>query len=188
MSARICRRDRELRRLERRRQRIERLPLIRGRFPLRRRAPVAAHRVDEVLSADHGRRAFDRVAVIHEDRHERLFDRRHRRARADRLLADAAERRAPHLHQAVELVGLIRAVRPLLDARMDVRVLIREVPKVLRPRVVENLRERRRIVVAVRELAVAVVDRDLVPVADARRIRVRDVDRAVVLELSSGCG
>ncbi len=179
-------RHRQLRRLERRRERVERLALVRGRFPLHGRAAVAAHRVDEVLPADHRRRAFDRVAVIHPDRHERLFDRRHRRAEPDRALADARERRVTDLHDPRELVGLIQPVRPLLDARVNVHVLVREVPDVLRPRVVDDLGQRFRLVRACRELAVAEGDRHLVPVADARLIRVLDVDRSVFFERLQG--
>ncbi len=119
-------------------QRLQRLPLIGGGLPLYRRAAVAAHGVNEVLAADHGRGGFHGVAVIHEDRHQRLFDGRHGRAVADGMLAQAAERGAAQLHQAVQFVGLVDAVRPLFDARVDAGVLIGEVAQVLLPGVVQD--------------------------------------------------
>ena len=159
----------QLGRLQRGGQRIHCFSLIRGRFPLHGRAAVAAHRVDILLPRHHRRRAFHGVAVIHPDRHQRFF-------------ADAVERGQADLHQPVELVGLIDAVRPLLHARMNVRVLVGEVPEVLGPRVVEDLRQGRRLAGALREFTIAVVDRDLVPVADPRRVRIREIDRAVVFQ------
>ena len=109
--------------------------------------------------------------------------RRHRRAQADRLLAHAVERGAAHLHQPVQLLGLVHAVGPLLGARVDVGVLVGEVAQVLRPRVVDDRGQRRRLVDAGRELPVAEVDRHLVPVADPRLVGLRDVDGAVGLQL-----
>ena len=69
---------------------------------------------------------------------------------------------------------------------MDVDVLIGEVAEILRPGVIEDLRERRELVGSLGELPVAVVDRDLVPVANARLIRVGQIDGAVVLQLLEG--
>ena len=82
------------------------------------------------------------------------------------------ERRAAHFHQAIQLVGLVDAVRPLIDLRVRVGVLVRHVAQILRPCIVQDFGQRRRLVRAGRELSVAVVDRDLVPVADPRLIRV----------------
>ena len=86
-----------------------------------------------------GRRTFHGVAVIHEDGDERLLDRCHGHSCANRPLANPAQRGSAHRHEARELVRLIGAVRPLLDAWMNLDVLVREVANVLRPRVVENL-------------------------------------------------
>jgi hypothetical protein len=60
---------------------------------------------------------------------------------------------------------------------MDVGVLIREVADVVRPRVVENLAQRAGIILAVGELTVPVVDRDLVPLADPSRIALEMLSR-----------
>ena len=177
------RRHRQLRRPQRHRQCVERLALIVDADAFGRRTVIAAHRVDVVLPRDHRRRRFDGVAVIHEDRHQRLFDQRGRHAGADGVLADLVERRAPHLHQPVQLVGLILAVRPLIDLRVRVGVLVGHVAQILRPRIVQHLRERRLLVRARRELAVAVVDRHPVPITDLLGIGLGDVDGAVRVQL-----
>ena len=98
----------QLRRLERRGQRVDGLALHFALDPFDRRAVVAAHRVDEVLPADRRRGALDRIAVIHVDRHQRFFDHHRRHALADGVHADPIERRAPHLHQARQLERLVR--------------------------------------------------------------------------------
>ena len=76
--------------------------------------------------------------MIHVDRHERLFDGGHGRAVADGVLAQAVERGAAHLHEAVELIGLIDAVGPLFDARVNIGVLIGHVAQILGPGIVQD--------------------------------------------------
>ena len=44
------------------------------------------------------------------------------------------ERGAANLHDAVQLVGLVDAVGPLIDLRMDVGVLVGHVAQILAPR------------------------------------------------------
>jgi hypothetical protein len=78
----------------------------------------------------------------------------------------------------VQLVGLVHAVRPLVHARVRVEILVGQVAQILRPGVVEDLAESGRFV-ALGKLAIAVIDGHLVPIADARRVGVGDVDGAV---------
>ena len=105
-----CLRHRQFCRLQRIRERIQSLPLVRCALPLHRRPTVTSHRIDEVDSRHHRRGRFHRVPVIHENRHQRLFDRRHRRTPTDRVFPQPVERRTPHVHETVELIGLVDAV------------------------------------------------------------------------------
>ncbi len=99
-----------------------------ARHPLGRHAIVAAEGVDVVLAADRRCRRFDRVAVVHVERHQRLFHRRHRRVLLDHRLVEAVERGAADLHDAIQLRGHVdRAVVPLVGARRRVRVLVGQV-------------------------------------------------------------
>ena len=94
---------------------VERLALIGGGFPFDGRAAIAAHAVDVIDAGHHGGGRFHRIAVIHVDGHQRLLDGGHGSAGADGVLAQAVERGAANLHDAIQLVGLIDAVRPLVD-------------------------------------------------------------------------
>ena len=181
-------RNRQLRRLERGAQRVDRPPLHFAAYPFHRRPGVAAHCIDEVLSADGRRGALDGVAVIHVNRHQRLFDHHRRHAGADGVGADAVQRGTAHFHQPRQLVGLIGTVGPLVGLWMDVDVLVREVAVIGGPGVGEDLVERGSVVAAVRELAIAPVDSDFVPVADVLVIRARQIDCAVVFELGKRDG
>ena len=98
------------------------------------------------------------------------------------MLAEAVECGAAHAHEAIQLVRLVDAVRPLIGFRVRIGVLIGQVAQVGGPGVVEDLGQGGR-VLAGRELAIAVVDGDLVPIADAGLIGVGEVDRAVLGEL-----
>ncbi len=169
----------QLRWLQRRHQRHQRRALIFARGPARGDPIVAAHPVDVVLPAENRRRTLGGPAVIHVDRHQRLFDRRHRPTRPNGALADPIECGAPNLHQAVEFVGLIQPIRPPVGARIGLHILIRQIADVLRPCIVQDLCESGGFVGLRGELPVAVVDGDLVPLADALRIGVRQIDRPV---------
>jgi hypothetical protein len=98
------------------------------------------------------------------------------------VFAEAAERGAADLHEAVELVGLVDAVRPLVHARVEVGVLVGQVAEVFGPGVVQDLVEGG-LLIAARQDAVAVVDGDLVPIADTRGVGFGDIDGAVFAEL-----
>src|SRR5690349_6877028 len=77
---------------------FERFALIGGGFPLDWSAAVAAHGVDEVLTADCGGRSFHGIAMVHEDGDQRLLDCRHWRTVADGVLAEAVKRGAAEFH------------------------------------------------------------------------------------------
>ena len=62
-------------------------------------------------------RRFDLVAVQHVERHQHVFERRHRRAFANIVFAEALQRRRAHLHQAVQFVHRVRAGIPEMRAR-----------------------------------------------------------------------
>ena len=124
-------RQRQLRGRQGRHQRGERGALLRGRHPLGRNAVVAAEGVDVVLAADRRRGRFDGVAVIHVERHQRLFHGRHRRVFLDHRLVEAIERGAADGHDPRQLGGHVRAVVPLVDPRRRVGVLVRHVDQVL---------------------------------------------------------
>ena len=55
-----------------------------------------------------------------------------------KLLHDASERHPPELQQPVELLGVVDAVVPLVDVRAHGHVLVRHVPQVFGPGLVEN--------------------------------------------------
>ncbi len=125
--------------------------------------------------------------MIHEDGHEGFFDRGHGRAVADGVFAQAIERGAANFHDAIQFVGLVDAVGPLIDARADSEILVSHVAKILGPGFVQDVRERGGLVAA-RQDAVAIADGHLIPLADARRIGMGYVDGPVVKQLFLGMG
>ena len=158
---------------------VECLALLLGGHPLERLASVAAQRVDVVLSTQHRRRRLHRPAVVEVDGHQRLFDRRERRADLHRVLAHAVERRATDLHEPPELSDDVFAVVPPVGHGAHAHVLVRHIDDVSLPRFVEDAAERFLLVHAVGEVLVAVLDRDLVPFADLGVVGVREIDGAV---------
>ena len=95
-----ARRQRQLRRLDRRDQRVECGPLIARGHGLDGLAAVAAHGVDVVDAADRRGRRFDLIPVVQVERHQHFFDQRHRLAALDGLLAESfhrARRRTPSM-------------------------------------------------------------------------------------------
>ena len=174
--------DLQLGRLECGQERIEGTLLLRRTRGFRGNPAIAAHRIDVVLAAENGRGRLHLIAVMHEERHEHLFQCRHRRAFLNRRLAEARESGSAHIHHADQLGARVGPVRPPVHARVRIHVLVGHVPDVLLPGGVEDRGERGLLIGAGREVLVAVGDRDLVPCADAHVVHLRDVERAVGLE------
>ena len=120
-------------------------------------------------------------------RHERFLHRGHRTPATNRSLAEPLESRPPDLHHPVQLGRGILTVVPQVHLRMRAagwsRVLVADEGDAVLARVDEDLPERGRLVRSFREVRVAEVDGDLVPLPHSRRVGIRQVDVAIARQL-----
>ena len=101
-------------------------------------AAIAPHRVDVMHASEGGCGCVDLIPVMHVEGNQHLLHRCHRHVAFNSILTEPRQRHPSDFHHAIQLDSRIGAVGPLIHLGVRADILVRHVPDVPVPRVVEN--------------------------------------------------
>src|SRR5882762_3411709 len=170
-------------RLQRSQHRGQRTSLLCRRNNLRRRLPIAAQRKRIIHSPNQFASRLHLIPVQQENRYQRIFNRRQRRAFTNIRFSKSSQSRCTHLHQTIQLIHRVRARIPQMSyaarGTRRPRILICQIPQPPPKSIQQNLAQRRALIRARRKFAVSPCNRNFIPLANPRSVRIRNIRHSI---------